>query len=228
MAVDPSAMFQQLSDELNVARGQIAQLSAAQDTLRAQAAFAIAASEARTAALIQQQNSSGGGGGKGDWLELVDFKVAKPADFHGKREESWKLWSRSFKTYCNVRKEGFRKALEWAEAFQGQVISEATIDQINWPLARAADTKLFDFLTLQCKGDALVLIEHYDGLGFEAWRQLSRRYMPSGVQFELDMMARLMNPAKAQRIADLPATILRFERDLQTYESRTGRAFPTE
>ena len=33
---------------------------------------------------------------------------------------------------------------------------------------------------------------------------------------------------KAARIADLPATILRFERDLQTYESRTGRAFPEE
>ena len=42
------------------------------------------------------------------------------------------------------------------------------------------------------------------------------------------MMALPMNPAKAQRITDLPATILCFERDLQTYESRTGRAFPTE
>ena len=51
---DPAVMFQQLSDELNIARGQIAQLSAAQDTLRAQAAAAISASEARTAALIQQ------------------------------------------------------------------------------------------------------------------------------------------------------------------------------
>ena len=93
-------MFQQLADELNVARGQIAQLSAAQDTVRAQAASAIAASEAPTAALIQQQNTSGfgGGGGKGDWPELVDFKVAKPADFHGKREESWKLWSRRIAT----------------------------------------------------------------------------------------------------------------------------------
>ena len=223
-------MFQQLADELNGARGQIAQLSAAQDTLRAQAASPIASSEARTAALIQQQNTSGlgGGGGKGDWLELVDFKVSKPADFHGKREESWKLWSRSFKTYCNVRKECFRKAVGWAEGYTGQVINETSIDEMQWPLARTADTKLYDFLTLQCKGDALVLIEHYDGLGFEAWRQLSRRYMPSGGQFELDMMARVMNPARAQRIADLPAKILRFERDLQTYEARTGRAFPTE
>ena len=130
MAAVPAVMFQQLADEVNVARGQIAQLSAAQDTLRAQAATAIAASEARTAALIQQQNTSGsgGGGGKCDWLELVGFKVAKPADFHGKREESWKLWSRSFKTYCNVRKEGVRKALEWAEGYSRQVINETSVD----------------------------------------------------------------------------------------------------
>jgi hypothetical protein len=37
-----------------------------------------------------------------------------------------------------------------------------------------------------------------------------------------------MNPSKAAKIADSPAAILRFERDLQTYESRTGRAFPEE
>ena len=49
---DPAVMFQQLSDELSVARSQIAQLSAAQEQLRAQAVAAIAQSEARTAALI--------------------------------------------------------------------------------------------------------------------------------------------------------------------------------
>ena len=226
MAMDPQAMFNQLSQELNVARAQIAQLSAAQDSLRAEASSAIAASEARTAQLLQQQG--GGGGGKGDHIDLVDFKVAKPADFYGKREESWKVWSRAFKTYCNVRCEGFKRALDWAESYSGQIINEMSIDEMGWPKARIADSKLYDFLSLQCKGDALVLIEHYEGLGFEAWRQLTRRYMPSGGQFELDMMSRLMNPTKAARISDLPATILRFERDLQTYESRTGRAFPEE
>ncbi len=80
----------------------------------------------------------------------------------------------------------------------------------------------------QCKGYAVVPGGHYGGLGLEAWRQLTRRYMRSGGQYELDMMSRLMNPAKASKIADLPAAILRFERDLQTYEARTGRAFPTE
>ena len=63
--------------------------------------------------------------------------------------------------------------------------------------ARLADTKLYDFLILQCKGDALVIVEHYDGLGFEAWRQLARRFAPSGGQYELDMMNQLTNPKKA-------------------------------
>ena len=110
MAMDPQAMFNQLSQELNVARAQIAQLSAAQDSLRSEASSAIAASEARTAQLLQQQG--GGGGGKGDHIDLVDFKVAKPADFYGKREESWKVWSRAIKTYCNVRCEGFKRGIK--------------------------------------------------------------------------------------------------------------------
>ena len=67
MAADAAhAMFQHLSDELNTARTQINAPTAAQDTLRAQAAQAIAASEARTAALIQQANAAMGGPGGRD------------------------------------------------------------------------------------------------------------------------------------------------------------------
>ena len=80
---------------------------------------------------------------------MVDFKVAKPELFHGKREESWKMWSRQFRTYCNVRKDGFKKALEWAEEYGGLVINDQSIDQIGWPSARLADTRLYDFLSLQ-------------------------------------------------------------------------------
>ena len=181
MTADLAVMFQQLAEELNVAHGQIAQLSAAQDTLRVQAASAIAASEARTAALIQQQNTSGfgGGGGKGDWLELVDFKVAKPADFHGKREESWKLLEPLLQ---DVLKCAQRRLPQSARVGRGlhRPGDQRDVDRRDAvAFARMADTKLYDFLTLQCNGDALVLIEHYDGLGFEAWRQLSRRFMSS-------------------------------------------------
>ena len=73
-----------------------------------------------------------------------------------------------------------------------------------------------------------MLIEHYEGLGFEAWRQLCKRYAPSGGQYELDMMNRLMHPHKARSISELPAAILRFECDLRHYRAKTGREFPAE
>ena len=79
-----------------------------------------------------------------------------------------------------------------------------------------------------CKDDALVIIEHYEGLGFEAWRQLAKRFSPSGGQYELDMMGTLMNPKKASKISDLPGEIQRFERNIRTYEAKTGRPFPPE
>ena len=138
----------QMIDELNVARTQVARLAADQDALRASASQATANSEARTAALIAQLASrvgQGGAGGGGDRFDIVDFKVMKPDNFYGKREESWKAWSRQFRTYCNVQKEGFKKALDWAEAYQGEIFNEHSIDEMQWPLARVADSKLHDF-----------------------------------------------------------------------------------
>ena len=113
----PQRMFQQVSDELASTRAQIVRISSEMDVLRTGAQNAIAASEARSAALFAQMSASAGT--REDRFDIVDFKVAKPDNFHGKREESWKVWSRQFKTYCNVRKSGFKQALDWAEAYQG-------------------------------------------------------------------------------------------------------------
>ena len=81
---------------------QIAAISAAQDAVRLAAQTEIPQSEARSAALIAQMAQRGGGGG-GDKFDMVDFKAVQPGNFKGRREESWKLWSRAFKTYCNTR-----------------------------------------------------------------------------------------------------------------------------
>ena len=63
-------------------------------------------------------------------MELVDLKVAKPDNFHSKREKSWKTWARQFDTYCNVRKDGVKKAFAWAKTLEGEAISDRTIDQM--------------------------------------------------------------------------------------------------
>ena len=223
------AEFQQMQNELKTARDQIAALAVAQDTLKQNAQDAIAASEARSAQLARQlaERATANAQSTNERFDLVDFKVNKPEPFSGRRDESWKSWSRQFKTYCNVRKDGMKRALDWAET-QTTEIDRNAVMGMGWALGEMANARLYDFLFLQCKGDAHVLIERHDGMGFEAWRQLARRYSPSGGQFELEMMSRLMNPQKAAKLADLPAAILRFERDIAMYQSRTGRQFLEE
>ena len=120
MSLPLEQAVQQLTDELAQARAQIVRISGEMSTMRAQAAQAIADSEARMAAEVARVSGGGGGGAKDDELKMVDFKVSKPSDFYGRREESWKAWSRQFKTYCNAIKSGIRKALDWAESFDGK------------------------------------------------------------------------------------------------------------
>ena len=87
-----AAQMQQLADELASARAQIVRLSTEQDNLRAQAQAAIAASEARTQALIASMSARDAQAN--ERFDIVDFKVARPDNFRGRREESWKVWSR--------------------------------------------------------------------------------------------------------------------------------------
>ena len=162
------ADLQQLQNELAQARDQIMRQATALEQLRAQASAAITASEDRMKALIAAIPQSTTGDGK---FDIVDFKANAPNAFHGRREESWKKWSRKFRTYCNARREGFRAALTWAEQCPVE-INNSTIDQMGWDKARVADSKLYDFLLLNTQEDALIIVEHYEGMSFEAWRQL--------------------------------------------------------
>ena len=191
------AEFQQMQNELKTARDQIAALAVAQDTLKQNAQDAIAASEARSAQLARQlaERATANAQSTNERFDLVDFKVNKPEPFSGRRDESWKSRSRQFQTYCNVRKDGMKRALDWAEA-QTTKIDGNAVAGMGWALGEMANARLYDFLFLQCKGDAHVSVERHDGMGFEAWRQLARRYAPSSGRFEFDMMSRFMNPQK--------------------------------
>ena len=113
--------MQQVAAELAQSRAQILRLSTEMDALRANAQQAVAQSEARLMNVIQAQGQGNRGGGD-DKIDIVDFKASQPEPFKGRRDESWKLWSRSFRTYCNVRKQGFRQALEWAEQETGEIL----------------------------------------------------------------------------------------------------------
>jgi Rad3-related DNA helicase len=161
---DPLTRLAQVVTELAQAREAILRQAAALDLLRTQTQAELAASEQRTQRLVASWQTTQPSRGD-DRFDVIDFKSASPTAFSGRREESWKKWSRQFRTYCNARKDGFRAALVWAEQSQVE-INHNTIDSMGWAQARVADSKLYDFLLLTTHEDALVLVEHYEGMGF--------------------------------------------------------------
>mgnify|MGYP001626931964 FL=1 len=90
----------------------------------------IAASEKKLERLLFQQK-----------FDLIDAKNLQPEKFKGRRSEAFKPWARKLKAYCNVKRGGFRKALEWAEK-QKQEITD--LSACPWPDANLADSKLHD------------------------------------------------------------------------------------
>lgn len=96
--------------------------------------------------------------------------------------------------------------------------------------AAAANEKFHDFLLQLCAEGAQVLVDTpaLEGKGFEAWRLLTKRIAPTGGQYELDAMIALINRKPGKDTAALPEAISRFERDIEMYQRRTGKAFPEE
>ena len=75
-------------------------------------------------------------------FDLLDAKAMQPDNFKGRRTEAFKPWARKLRAYCNAKKGGFRKALEWAEEQTSEIID---LTHCPWPDALHADAKLHDF-----------------------------------------------------------------------------------
>ena len=104
------------------------------DSLFRQRADEIKASEDKLSKLMFTQK-----------FDLLDMKAMQPEMFKGRRNDAFKPWARKLKAYCNAKRQGFRKALEWAES-QTQEITD--LGPMQWDQAIAADAKLHDFLLM--------------------------------------------------------------------------------
>ena len=224
------AAMQQLQNELQTTRSQMQQMAgehdnlrqahealrAATDTALQARAAEIANAEVKLQRLLLKEK-----------FDLLDIKTMQPENFHGKQTETFKPWARKVKAFCNAKKAGFRKALEWAEAQETEISAPGSC---GWEHADAADEKLLDFLLQLCGDEAQVLIDtpYLNGRGFEAWRLLNHRYSPCGGQYELDAMLALMQRKPVQNAIQVPGAISKLERDIALYTQRTGKPFPED
>ena len=195
---------------------QNARLAEGMDKLRSEMEVAMNQAQTRIAELEQRT-----AGNKDRGMELVDIRTMDPGVFGGGPSESWKIWSKKVKAYCNARVQGFRAALDWAES-EVNPIDGGSLVSMNWQHVDAANARLHDMLILKLKDDPLIKVENHPGNGFAAWQALSRHYDPVGEQFTFDRMTSLMRRSQCKDITALPAALEKWRRDLQLYEAKTG------
>ena len=191
-----------LTQRLGLAEQHGVQAAEALDKLRQETDAAFRAANARI-------DSGGNGNRHEDRMDLVDIKTMTPTVFKGSMNESYKQWAKKVKAFCNSRKPGFRKALEWAE-LETVPVTNDSLTALTWAPAEMANVKLYDMLIMHLADDPLILVENHLGHGFEAWRALSRRYDPVGEQFVFDQMTSLLHRERCKDISELAGAIERW------------------
>ena len=238
MAIDQQ--LQAIQMQLAASQEQTTMLSTAIDGVRKEASEAI--SELRNGLAMEQNRSrelaeklqawNGPAQGnilpRGREMRLVNTKEFSGGKFAGAKNESFKVWSKRVRIFCNSQEAGFKKALENVEQNESVEVNTRILEDMQWEHAHTANAKLSDFLSTYCADDALQVVEAVPDRGFEAWRKLKLRYNPSGGRFELDRMTLLLSRKQCPSLSELPAAIDKLERDLRNYEANTSLVFPPE
>ena len=171
------AEMQAIMMQLAGAQDQVARLSMAIDAIRREASAAVQelreclAAEQRRTESLQSLIERGGNGGR-DW-NLVSTKIFKGGKFIGSKTESFRLWTKHVKFFC--QRHGFKKALDEIDANEDEAVGVRVLENMRWEFAEAANVKLADFLQSYCGDDALRIVEACPDPGFEAWRRFKKR-----------------------------------------------------
>ena len=124
-------------------------------------------------AVLEAGGKGPGGGDREDrdrrGNRLINVKHFEPEIFTGKTggDVGVKALQKSVRNYCNARQQGFRVALEWAEA-QPDVISVEDLIGTDWAPAGEANEELYEYLAQTTSEDDLVLVEKTTNMGFAA------------------------------------------------------------
>ena len=206
-----------LNAQLQESNAQIGLMANALDNLRGESSRAI--QELRQ--MLAQASQGGGQSAKKEKeISFISLKVFDGGKFSGSTKESLKAWSKKTKIFLNVQHRGMRKALELAEDAVTKV--DAADLGFDRDFAENANEKLHDFLMTYTSEEALQVVEPFSGEGFEAWRQLKLRFTSTGGTTEVDRVGRMFTRKACKTMADLPAAIDWFDKELKRDEELTG------
>ena len=210
--------IQVLAVQLSEANAQISLMTTAFDTLRTESVAAVQD-------LRRRLTSAEAAGGKSKDVNFINTKTFEGGKFSGNAKESFKAWSKKVKIYLNSTRSGMRQALEISEESDQKVVAQ-DLKGLDWPIAVVANEKLYDFLMTFTAEEALRVVEPYVSDGFEAWRQLKRRYTLVGGTTEVDRTIKLFCKKACKSLSDLPAAIDVLDKELRTDEESSGHKLP--
>ena len=160
-------------------------------------------------------------------MNLVDKRHFAPEKFKGDKGENFKDWSKVIKNLLNSQYDGFRDALNLVET-EVTKIDDETIELMPWEYAKEGNVKLYDFLVLVTRGDAQNIVEARAGEGYEAWRQLTKRYNPKGGRFELRRMRNLTHRKQCKNLNEVPAAVDTLLKEIKFFEAQSEAKVPEE
>ena len=164
-------------------------------------------------------------------IDLCNAKNFEPHVFVGNDKDDvygrYKKWSKAMKGYCNSKVQGFRKALDWAEA-EEDVIDEGALSFMNWLPATEANQELYDMLWLGATEETHGIVETVPDKGFVAWRLLKLRYNPACGKFGLVRITAMFTQQPCKSIEEIPAATDRLEKALKHYEEASQHKMPND
>ena len=141
-------------------------------------------------------------------------------------KKSYRPWAKKVMAFCISKVDGFRKALLWAEKMQSP-ITDRDVQATGWEHIQAANSKLYDLLSLITTLDALAKVETTPGeaQGFEAWRRFARQYMPISRLTRIDRFNLIMHTEPCANMREVFSKIENWEQAWAKYEADNNVTF---
>ena len=153
--------------------------------------------------------------------------LGKPGVFTSKSPGDWAHWSFKFRNY--ITNSGFPKGrvcLDWAQDRE-EPISEIEVgsDLHHVPDAEVLNDQLFAALAALLDGEALdILMNTTEGQGFEAWREISKRFDPKTKGRTRNKLIHLLTPGQCT-LGELSSKIEQWEESVRRYGERSRTAW---
>ena len=150
------------------------------------------------------------------------LKLGKPPIFSGEEDE-WAEWSFTTKAYLALHGDRIAAGLRISEGSPDQLDNDVLPDE-----AARMSRKVFYILTLLTKGQPHALLRQIaDASGYEAWRQLTRRYDSKLEGRQHVLLSRALKPDSFPSAAlGWEDAHLAWKRDLMRWQAIRGEHLP--